>query len=392
MVPNGWYPPLVWRLAPPWRAAKAANVPRAWQVDGVPVRALQYSNPVPSRLARRPTLDRVRDALIRELRQRVARGRDVLMVQFALPYGGVVREAAQRLGIPYVVQLRGDDVWVWPHRSEASKRAFADTLRQAQLVVAVSAALLGEARRLAEHALPNSAVVPNGIDVDRFRPAHSPAERDGIRAGFELKHDDMVILCVGDILERKGWLDLLDALGQVSMDRERLMLIGAAAAAVDEFALVEEAARRAPGLRVALKRDVDRATLADLYRAADVFCLASHWEGLANALLEALASGMPCVATAVAGHPEVISHGVDGLLVPARNVPALRQALDAVLGSTSMRRELGQLARSRAVAIGDSRRAGERLARLLDAARRETFAPEVARVDPYAMPAAVTLS
>jgi glycosyltransferase involved in cell wall biosynthesis len=143
-------------------------------------------------------------------------------------------------------------------------------------------------------------------------------------------------------------------------------------------------------LRIELKRDVDRESLADLYRAADVFCLASHWEGLANALLEALSSGLPCVTTAVAGHPEVISHGVDGMLVPPRDVPALRQALETVLSSDTLRRELGQLARSRALAIGDSRRAGERLARLLDAARRDTFAGEVAEVDPYAMGPSLT--
>lgn len=390
MIPNGWFPPLAWRIAPPWRAARAANVPRSWRLDGIPARALRYTNPVPSRLFRRTVGERITDALVRQLRNRVVPGRDLLMVQFALPYGGAVREAANRLGLPYVVQLRGDDVWVWPHRNESSKRDFEETVRQATLVVAVSAALLGEARRLASHPLTNSAVVPNGIDVDRFRPAQSPAEREAIRGRFGLSDDDMVVLCVGDVLERKGWLDLLDALGQVSIDTDRLLLMGAAAASVDEFDLVEEAKRRAPGLRVELKRDVDRETLADLYRAADLFCLASHWEGLANALLEALASGLPCVVTAVAGHPEVISHGVDGLLVPARNAPALRQALEAVLSSPSMRRELGQLARSRAMAIGDSRRAGERLAGLLDAARRGAFAADVARLDPYAMSTSLT--
>jgi glycosyltransferase involved in cell wall biosynthesis len=390
MIPNGWYPPLVWRVAPPWRAAKAANVPRSWRLDGLPVRALRYTNPVPSRFSRRPAGERITEALVGELRNRVVPGRDLLMVQFALPYGGVVREAANQLGLPYVVQLRGDDVWVWPHRNDSSMRDFAETVRQATLVVAVSAALLAEARRLANHPLPNSAVVPNGVDVDQFRPARSVSEREAIRTGLGLKDDDMVILCVGDVLERKGWLDLLDALGQVAIDPDRLLLMGAAPAAVDEFDLVEEAKRRAPGLRVELKRDVDRETLADLYRAADLFCLASHWEGLANALLEALASGLPCVATAVAGHPEVISHGVDGLLVPARNAPALRQALEAVLSSGSMRQELGQLARSRAMAIGDSGRAGERLASLLDAARRGAFAAEVARLDPYAMSASLT--
>jgi glycosyltransferase involved in cell wall biosynthesis len=311
-------------------------------------------------------------------------GRDVILVQFALPYGPAVRAAATALGVPYVVQLRGDDVWVWPHRNEGARSAFVDTVRDARLVLGVSGALINEARRLAAHPLAATAVVPNGIDLQRFRPARSADERLAARVALGITEDEIVVLCVADLIVRKGWLDLLDALGGVSPNGNRVKLIAAAAARVDEFDLFAEAKVRAPQISVEVKRGIEHARLGDVYRAADIFCLPSHWEGIANALLEAMATGLACVTTAVSGHPEVVTTDVDGMLVPPKNVPALRAALARVFSSVALRDELGRNARSRAEAVGDPQRAGMRLSTLLDGVRCDTFASDVAQVDPYA--------
>jgi glycosyltransferase involved in cell wall biosynthesis len=384
LIPNGWFPPVAWRVARPWRAAKLASVPKSWMIDGIPVSDLRYRNPAPSRLSRQPLTDRIAEALQHHLGGRALGGRDVILVQFALPYGQAVRAAARGLGLPYVVQLRGDDVWVWPHRGEGWREEFVATVRDADLVVGVSGALLDEARRLAGHSLHASAVVPNGIELDRFRPVRSAAERATIRGSLGLADDELVVLCVGDLLHRKGWLELLEALEGLSTASGRLKLMAVAASSVDELDLLAEAARRAPRLAVQLARGVDRDRLADLYRAADVFCLPSHWEGLANALLEAMATGLACVTTAVAGHPEVVTTEVDGILIPPRDVAALGGALERLLGSATLREALGRNARSRAEGVGDSRRAGARLSMLLDGVRGDAFASSVARVDPYA--------
>ena len=384
LIPNGWYPAVAWRVARPWRAAKIASVPSRWAIDGVSVRDLRYRNPVPSRLSRQPLIDRIAEALVKYLDGRLVAGRDVLLVQFALPYGQAVRAAAKALGLPYVVQLRGDDVWVWPHRDEGWRAQFVDTVRDARLVVGVCSALLDEARRLAGHTLDVSAVVPNGVELERFRPAGSAAERAATRSSLGIANDDLVVLCVGDLIVRKGWLDLLDALGGMSKDGNHLKLIAVATPTFDEVDVLTEAARRAPDVPVHLERDVNRERLAELYRVADVFCLPSHWEGLANSLLEAMASGLACITTAVAGHPEVVTTEIDGILVPPKDVESLRAALERVLESAPLRVALGRAARSRAEGVGDSRRAGTRLSMLLDGVRGNAFASQLARVDPYA--------
>jgi glycosyltransferase involved in cell wall biosynthesis len=384
LIPNGWYPPVVWWAARPWRAARLASLPSAWAIDGIPVRDLRYRNPAPSRLSRQPVTDRIAESLVGVLGGRTAAGRDVLLVQFALPYGQAVREAARALGLPYVVQLRGDDVWVWPHLNDAWRKEFADTVRDASLVLAVCGALLDEARRITGHALEASAVVPNGIEVERFRPVRSAAERAAARTSLGIADGEVVVLCVADLIVRKGWLDLLDALGGIPRHGDRLRLIAVAVSPLEELDLLAEARRRAPHVPVQLHRGLDRERLAELYRASDVFCLPSHWEGISNAVLEAMATGLACITTAVAGHPEVVTTDVDGILVPPKNVAALRAALERVLGSATLRGTLGRAARLRAEGVGDPRRAGTRLSMLLDAARENAFVSKVARVDPYA--------
>jgi glycosyltransferase involved in cell wall biosynthesis len=307
------------------------------------------------------------------------------MVQFALPYGPSIRDAARHLGLPYVVQLRGDDVWVWPHRNEESMRSFRETVRDAHLVTGVCRALLDEAERLVGTPLASTAVVPNGIDLERFRPPVDQTERHRLRAKLDLRDDDLVICCVADTIVRKGWLDLLDALGPLH-GTSRTVLLGAAPGEVAEFDLLAEARRRAPHVHTRLERGLPAEEIADRYRAADVFCLPSHWEGLANALLEAMASGLPSVTTAVSGHPEVVTDGVDGWLVDAQRVDVLRDRLREVLANPELRAAVGAAARARAEGVGDSSRAGARLAALLDGTRAGTLHSGLLTTDPYARP------
>jgi glycosyltransferase involved in cell wall biosynthesis len=385
--PAGGYPPVLWRLARPWREARAEWIPPGWSVDGVPVSALVYQNRLPSRLNRPlDSRSRIARALVERLAAEGARPRrDLLLVHFALPYGPVALDASRRTGIPYAVFLRGDDVWILPHRDGARRMPlFREALGGASLVLGVSQSLIDEARRLVGEPFPPSAVVPNGIALDRFRPPASPDERARARDRLGAAPDETVLLCVGDALVRKGWLELLDAVGALPPSCGRVALVAALANDVDELDLVAEAMRRAPGVRFVVFRGLSPEQLAEAYRGADVFCLPSHWEGLSNALLEAMASGLACVTTGVAGHPEAVTDGADGFLVPPKSVEPLRDALARLLRSPELRREIGLAARRRAEAVGDSRKAGRRLAALLEGARAGAIPCELLSVDPYA--------
>ena len=81
------------------------------------------------------------------------------------------------------------------------------------------------------------------------------------------------------------------------------------------------------------------------YRAADAFVLPSAVEGMSNALLEAMAQGLPCIGTRISGSEELIEHGVNGLLVPRDDPSALSAALREILNDATLRRKLGRAAR-----------------------------------------------
>jgi glycosyltransferase involved in cell wall biosynthesis len=118
--------------------------------------------------------------------------------------------------------------------------------------------------------------------------------------------------------------------------------------------------------------------VAPYIRAADLFVLPSAAEGLSNALLEGLASGLPAVATAVGGNPDLIESDDNGLLVPVDDAPALSAAIRALLAAPERRARLGQRARERVRAEFDITIAVDRL----EALYRRLAAAPADRPDP----------
>lgn len=168
-------------------------------------------------------------------------------------------------------------------------------------------------------------VIPNGLDFDRFDRAGD--DRQAARAELGLAGDDVALCVVANLIPYKGHADLVDALGLLAPDHPRLQL----------FAIGEDRgagaglARRAGDLGISdrirflgRRHDVPR-----LLSAMDVGVLPSHEEGLANALIEKLAAGLPIVATDVGGNREIIERLPDCRLVPPRDSAELARALAA---------------------------------------------------------------
>ncbi len=188
----------------------------------------------------------------------------------------------------------------------------------------LSRVLPGTARHKIQH-------ICNGVDTARFHPAPDLRRHDLLPPGF---------LPPGGVLF--GWVGRMDAVKDPMLlvesfislvktmpearQRARLALIGDGSLyAQVEKRLVD--ADVAPLAWLAGARD----DVPDLMRALDVFVLPSRNEGIANTLLEALASGLPVVATAVGGNPELLENAECGVLIPADDPPALREAMASYL-------------------------------------------------------------
>jgi len=197
-----------------------------------------------------------------------------------------------------------------------------------------------------EHArVPPDKVVTiyNGIDVERFS-AVNPQIVAQVRPTFDIPADVPLVGAVGRLHRQKGFGYLVAAMAQVRehIPDVRLLLIGDG-----ELRGELEAQARAAGLSEAAVFAGMRLNIPEILATLDVFALPSLWEGMPNVVLEAMAAGLPVVATAVGGTPEVVVNGVTGFLVPPRDPDALAKAIIRLLCDPDLRRRMGKAGRER---------------------------------------------
>lgn len=173
-------------------------------------------------------------------------------------------------------------------------------------------------------------VVRLGVDPTAFAP---DAER---AAGGDRLH----VVSVGQLQPAKGFHLLIDAVARAVRAGHDLTLTIAGGG---ELGGSLAAHARALGVadRVALVGALNHREVADLYCRADVFVLASFAEGIPVVLMEAMAAGLPCVATRITGIPELVRDGVDGVLVTPSDVDDLTGALARLAGDAGLRARLG---------------------------------------------------
>jgi glycosyltransferase involved in cell wall biosynthesis len=183
-----------------------------------------------------------------------------------------------------------------------------------------SAAAEAIAARL--HLVPEKfGVLTNSVDSRRYLPAGCRSE---VRRRLGLPHDRTVILSVGNLKPVKGHDVLLEALRRCPAEAAGITLVLVGGDYLDGT-LQEWANRHLPLHDVRFVGE--QADPLAWYQAADMFVLPSRWEGMSNALLEAMACGLPVIATAVGGSLDVVDHGHTGLLVTPDSPVELAEAI-----------------------------------------------------------------
>jgi len=268
---------------------------------------------------------------------RAARGQDVVHLNSALApsvtvlRAGLLALAARLRGCAVLVHAHGGNIetWLTTRRARLVMRV---AMGPADRVVAVWEA---GCRALADVLGPQRvSLVDNGVDTDRFRPA-TPADRVPR------------VLYVGLLTARKGVLDLVSAsrmLADEGLEHELLLLGGNP----DEGPHAAEPVRAAAAGRATLLGTRPPDQMPAAYAEGDVFCLPSWWEAMPLAVLEAMASGLPVVATDVGDVARLVEDGVSGYVVPARSPQQLAGALRKLLDDPDLRRRMGQAGRRRA--------------------------------------------
>lgn len=266
-------------------------------------------------------------------RELIALGRQVDIVhahQILEPAVAAVR-ASRVTGVPVIAKMSGSGM-----------AGDLDGLRRRSGEPAWRELCAGLARFVAVSESAAAAAVAAGFPSERVRriPNGAPAalwrkeSYDGSRR----------LVCVARCRPVKGLDVLIRAFGRLAAERGELAL-DLVGGGPERKAL--EALARGLGLseRVTFHGDVPDPT--PFLRQADVFVLPSRAEGFSNALLEAMAAGLPCVATAVGGATEVITHGDTGLLVRPEDPAALEDAVGRALDDAGLRERMGRRARRR---------------------------------------------
>ena len=189
--------------------------------------------------------------------------------------------------------------------------------------------------------------VGNGADPARFHP--DPRARARLRAEIGVPEDRVVILIASRLVRHKGYPELLAAMEQVPTGE--LWVVGERLASDhgEDMEPYFAASTLGPRLRRLGWRDDMPALLA----AADIFVLPSHFEGLPLAVIEAMHSGLAVIATDIRGARELITSGVDGLLVAPGSVEPLTDAINLLVSNHELRRRFAGRARARALARYD---------------------------------------
>ncbi len=335
-------------------STSALDRPGRGEVLGVPVRRFGYT------YARWPLSAEARNALDRKGGNPLSAGMlrvlltepgvDILHCHTMQRLAGQVRLAARIRRVPYVVQLHGGEFCV----PESEVREMLAPSRRSLDLGKVPSALLGTRRFLADadlilvlsreeeeagrRRLPDARIerLPNGVDAFRFGGG------DGARgrARWGIPEGTPLLLTVARIDPQKGQLLLPEVLA--ACPRAHAVAAGPTTVPGYDERVAARARELGVGDRLHLTGGIppESEALSDLYRAADLFVLPSSHEPFGIVVLEAWSAGLAVVATRVGGLGELVSDGVNGLLVPPADGPALAAAVAGLLTDEPRRRTL----------------------------------------------------
>jgi glycosyltransferase involved in cell wall biosynthesis len=184
-------------------------------------------------------------------------------------------------------------------------------------------------------------VIYNGIDTDRFLNSDGNA----IQAEFSIPSDTLVIGTIGRLTFQKGQKYLIEAVSKIKEKFPRIMLLivgdGPMKDGLRNYA-------KTLGLNEHVIFTGSRRDIPALLAAMDIFVLPSLWEGLPNALLEAMAAAKPIIATDIPSIREIVSSEEIGILIPSENSDAIANSIELVLNNKTLSENLSKAAKERA--------------------------------------------
>jgi glycosyltransferase involved in cell wall biosynthesis len=259
---------------------------------------------------------------------------DVSLAFFGIPSGAAAWLIRRIYKVPYVVSLRGGDVPGFrPYDFKIYHKLIAPFLR---IVWRDASAIVANSNGLRELALEfdsryEISVIPNGVNVNS--PHDETREWQPAR-----------LLSVGRLVHQKGFDLAMRALAGLKDLQWHWKIVGDGPllpmlrSLADELGILD---------RITFTGWQTKEQLTEHYKQANLFVFPSRHEGMPNAVLEAMANGLPILASRIAGNEELVADGVTGMLIPSENVASLREALSRLINDVPLRERMGKASRRR---------------------------------------------
>lgn len=258
---------------------------------------------------------------------------------FTVPCGAISLWLKMTQKIPYIISLRGSDV---PGYSDRFKFAYAILTPLIKIIWKKSEAVISNSRGLRDLALETNNsqkvdIIYNGIDLGDFCPKES------------MRPKDKFIITIGAtrITARKGTNYLIEALG-ILVSRYPNLLLRILGDGDEKNNLIELTKKLNLEKFVQFLGRIPREETAPYYQEASLFVLPSLNEGMSNAMLEALASGLPILATETGGTEELVEGGVNGFVIKMKDAQDLAQKIELILKDDELRVQMGLASRKKA--------------------------------------------
>jgi len=272
---------------------------------------------------------------------------DLLHAHWYLPNGFMASVVSRLTGVPLVATLHGSDVFV-SEKPGIYSWMTRYTNRTAKRLTSCSPELRD---RICATGFPKlmSRVIPYAVDPELEHPIADPEVTEKLREQYELQ-DCKVLLCLGRLVYKKGFEYAIRALSEVlkHYPDARLLIAGGGDLEQELRSISRECGVEGVVIFTGeLLRDrlASHLALADIFLMPSIHDLAGNVDGLPNVILEAMAYGLPIIATEITGIPLAVQDGENGYLIPEKDVPALTEAALQLLASRERRRRFGENSR-----------------------------------------------
>lgn len=327
-----WYPPFgLHKLHGYWKDGYHAKQQLFEEYEGVRVHAVPVFVRMPARFFNDNHYERSAQAIVNYVRKHKELADATWMyAHFLTDSGFIAAKAKDVLGMKLAAITRGDDVHAWPEHHPNLIPNIRYVFEHADLMLANNKALARDAMKFVDKVVPQFKIAYNGINYEEFAPGPmSAGEDETLRLKYGLPEGKKILLCIATAEYMKGWGELLDAMAECRDEMQEWVLLAIANKHFSRLGIniEEKVAQLGIEDKVRVHSFVPHDEVKQLYRLANAFILPSYNEGISNAVMEAMASGLWTITTDVGGHSEIIENNISAFLIKPKSKEAVKSSL-----------------------------------------------------------------